>query len=446
MPSHRVSPAQAPGRQDPRAGWGGTRHVIPYDHGATFDLRGEPGRLVQDVINIGPDGVFVATGIGYGFEEDRARDLPLPAVRDAGEPGDITLGQIPLDALVEGVRVSPRLDALVFDTPGPAARFSNQPLPAQQRATLLQRVRPPRSDLSFLFSLADSASGREMQDEAALNLASLGSAAGERPFRPLAQPVQFLPRSTVRLQVEERSFDRRGTLFIVLYGYKVLASSVCPEPLQPAARALFTPPRIEQAVPFDYVATVELSGVPGRRVETEVPISAEGGFVATAIGYGLAGEDLQLPIDWVQQGQPASSPLSLADLRLRSLGVTALRDGFRLRPEFVSLAHDGNGGLATLPGAVAERMFESLNRPEDVSFRYALHDTGVGTELQNQALHNVAGLGIANGDRPFKRFTPPMQMFARSALRLTVQEHSGRGRLYFALHGFKRLDALAGRP
>ena len=41
-----------------------------------------------------------------------------------------------------------------------------------------------------------------------------------RPFRMLAQPLTFQPRSTVRLQIVERSEGVQGTLFIVLYGYK----------------------------------------------------------------------------------------------------------------------------------------------------------------------------------------------------------------------------------
>jgi hypothetical protein len=277
-----------------------------------------------------------------------------------------------------------------------------------------------RDDLSFLFTLADSASGRELQDEPALNTASLGSARGERPFRPLSQPVQFLPRSTVRVQVEERSFDRRGTLFIVLYGYKILTTSVCPEPMQRAVQALMQPPPIEQTVPFDYVARIELTGRPGRRSETEMPISAEGAFVATAIGYGLAPEDRRVIIDLAQVSDIADLTLRarlsaallvanpvvpLGDLPLRTFDAAALRDGIRLRPDFVHLALAG-GGLAALDVRLIDGLFETLNRPEDVSFRYSLHDTGVGTELQNQPLHNLAGLGTGRR-RPAVQTTPP---------------------------------------
>ncbi len=444
-------------RPDLPDGRAGARHTIPYDHAATFKLEGRPGRVVQDVINIGPDGVFVATAIGYGFEEDRGRPLQLlgAAAAARGLPGDITLAQLPLDALIEGFRIVSRHEALWFDSDAQGTPLRDEPLSAGQLDLVLERVRPVRDDLSFLFTLADSASGRELQDEPALNTASLGSARGERPFRALAQPVHFLPRSTVRVQVEERSFERRGTLFIVLYGYKILTSSVCPEPMQRAVQALMQPPPIDRTVPFDYVARIELTGRPGQRSETEIPISAEGAFVATAIGYGLAPEDRRVIIDLAQVGDIADLALrarlsaallaanpvvALGDLPLRCFDATALRDGIRLRPDFVHLALDGGGGLAALDVRLIDGLFETLNRPEDVSFRYSLHDTGVGTELQNQPLHNLAGLGRADGDRPFKRLHPPMQLFPRATLRLSLQEHSGRGSLFVALHGFKRMD------
>jgi hypothetical protein len=449
----------------------GARHVIPFDHAVAFKLEGRPGRVAQGVVNVGPDGVFVATAIGYGFEEERGRPLQLARRDEVSRdlPGDITLGQLPLAALIEGLRIAPRHENLWFDTDQASFPLRDEPLSPGQLDLVLERVRTPRDDLSFLFTLADSASGRELQDEPALNLASLGSPRGERPFRPLAQPVQFLPRTTVRLQVEERTFDRQGTLFVVLYGHKVLTSSVCPEPMQRAVQALMHPPPIERTVPFDYVARVELEGRPGRRVETEIPVSAEGAFVATAIGYGLAPEDRRVHLDFSQVPQvsnfalrsrlsvfllasrvaapgarlAAGTPFDLSDLPLRCFGSAALRDGFRLRPDFVHLALDGSGGLARLDGSLIDELFETLNRPEDVSFRFGWHDTGVGVDLQNQLLHNVAGLGRADGERPFKRLTPAMQLFPRATLRLTVQEHLGRGSLFFALHGFKRLDVGA---
>src|SRR6266404_9844979 len=81
--------------------------VIPFDYAAKFELTGRPGNLVQDVINISSDGVFVAVAIGYGFEEDRARPIEFGGLSQPGRPagfivpGDITLGEIPPGALIE---------------------------------------------------------------------------------------------------------------------------------------------------------------------------------------------------------------------------------------------------------------------------------------------------------------------------------------------------------
>ena len=70
--------APAPFRRPPStAPSSGTGTVIPYDYAATFELTGEPGNLVQDVINISQEGVFVAVAIGYGFEEERGRPIDI---------------------------------------------------------------------------------------------------------------------------------------------------------------------------------------------------------------------------------------------------------------------------------------------------------------------------------------------------------------------------------
>ncbi len=76
--------------------------VMPFDHAATFELKGIPGNIVQDVINISTDGAFVAVAIGYGFEEVRGRHGRLwttPSTPDGSLPGRrLPLSQIPIAA------------------------------------------------------------------------------------------------------------------------------------------------------------------------------------------------------------------------------------------------------------------------------------------------------------------------------------------------------------
>jgi hypothetical protein len=418
--------------------------IIPYDYAAKFELRGIPGNIVQDVINISAEGTFVAVAIGYGFEEERGQPIEIPR-RDAQplpvpfKPGDVTLDQIPTEALITGFRLDPRS--------GPAF-FPDQELPPGFGSKLLQRVKAPE-EITFLFSIVDSATGRELQDEPTHNIASLGAANGERPFRLLAQPLTFLPRSTIRLQIIERSEGIKGTLFIVLYGYKLLGASSCPEPLMRSLRGSPACPTetignpSDRTIPFDYVARLELIGSPKNLVETEAAINVEGGFVATALGYGLAVETSEVPIR-VPPALVSDAAFPLSELPLRAFSAKALGDGIRIRPNFVRIAFTDNAELADLSVDLANKIFEPLNRPEDVSFRYTIFDGGRGVELQNQPIHNIAGLGIANGDRPFKRFARPMIFLPRSTIRITIEEHFGRGTLFLVFQGYKVLRAIAG--
>ena len=261
-------------------------------------------------------------------------------MRNAFKPNDVKLTDIPIDALITGFRINPRAAALLsFD----------QELPPTFAATLLQRVKSPE-DISFLFSIVDSASGRELQDEPTHNLASLGKSNGERPFRPLAQPMTFMPRSTIRLQIIERSEGVKGNLFIVLYGYKVIGASNCPEPVM--RRLHGSPPcpvetigsPSDRVVPFDYVARLELSGQPDNFVETEVPINVQGGFVATAIGYALEAEPTDVPVTLPPNIIDATGKtFKLSQLPLGSFTQDALRDGIRIRANFLRAAISSGG-------------------------------------------------------------------------------------------------------
>jgi hypothetical protein len=145
-----------------------------------------------------------------------------------------------------------------------------------------------------------------------------------------------------------------------------------------------------------------------------------------------------------------SATIDLSTLPLRLLPLETLIGGFSIRPNFLRISFQNNGNLtATLPTNLLDHIFEPLNRPEEVSFRYTIFDSGRGVELQNQPINNIAGLGIANGDRPFKRFARPMIFLPRSAIRITIEEHFGRGTLFLVFQGYKvlgRIAGIGGRP
>lgn len=94
----------------------------------------------------------------------------------------------------------------------------------------LSAGRLPR-EIDFLYTIVDSGSGRELQNKAIHNIAGLGEPEGNRPFRPFAKPMIFMPRSTIRIEIEEVSVDppappapfyQDAQLFIVFHGYKML--------------------------------------------------------------------------------------------------------------------------------------------------------------------------------------------------------------------------------
>src|SRR5262249_47384777 len=249
-----------------------------------------------------------------------------------------------------------------------------------------------------------------------------------------------------------------GRLFITLQGYKVLGAAGA---LEEETRRLATfDPRQQipvydhetgnyrrlgeksepdglttHVVPFDYVSTPDLTGQPGNIVEDEVPINVDGGYIATAVTYSLDAGDTNIEI-----------VRTTASIDLRTINLTEMRpvqalfDGVRIHPLRTRFAFTAGGQLNN---AVSQdllgRLFQSVNRPEEVRFLYAINDTGTGRELQNQRVFNVASLGIANGERPFKVFHKPMHFLPRSTIRVQVEEVFGRGRLFLVFQGYKRL-------
>lgn len=441
--------------------------VIPYEYVARFNLTGNVGNLIQDVINISVEGTFVAVSVGYGLDEARAEPLGLLTGSGrvpSGQPtlGEITLDNIPPDVLIEGFRIDPSFAAIAVQN-----ERLNEALPFNVAQGVFQRLKQTEN-FSFLFSIVDTATGRELQNEPVHSVATLGRADGRRPFKMLPQPMVFMPRSTIRLQVEESTARVKGRLFITLQGYKVLGMAGGLEdearrmgefdPLKripvydhetgsyrPLGEALQQDIPSSRVVPFDYVSTLELTGTPGNIAEDEAPINVDGGYVTTAIGYSLDRRDasVQVVLD-----PPDTTPLrvSLKNIKLSDLRpAQALLDGIRIHPLRVKFAFGSAGELAQVDrDMVADkdnfaRIFQRLNRPDDVRFLYAFSDSGTGRDLQNLRVLNVAGLGIANGDRPFKVLHKPMSFLPRSTIRVQVEEIFGRGRLFIVFQGYKVL-------
>jgi hypothetical protein len=198
---------------------------IPYDYVAKFTLQGKRGNRVQDVINISIDGAFVAAAIGYSFVPAKLPELrPIPILGSTTQ--FTTLNEIIAELIavpLYGINFFRNAKADQAET---IDRLSSilTPLFGDPRM-LIECFLTRLCGIDFKYSIVDSGTGRELQNQPIHNIAGLGEANGERPFRPLAKPMLFLPRSTIRIEVEEISegpLYTNAELFIVLHGYKML--------------------------------------------------------------------------------------------------------------------------------------------------------------------------------------------------------------------------------
>jgi len=222
-----------------------------------------------------------------------------------------------------------------------------------------------------------------------------------------------------------------------------------------------------RTVPFEYAFRYDLSGRPGNVINKAVTVSVEATFVAVSIGYGVIpkvtplsfGPEPSSPIFIVRaaDGRPSLRDISMGTIldalekslpessRLlkRETGAeAALKNGIKLNPDVAELALQ-DGGSGPLNAAFLTKLFQVVGAPpESIQFLYALFDEASGREFQNEPILNIAGLGISNGDRPFRYFSTPIVFAPQATIRLEIREVSDfQGELHVALHGYKVLGA-----
>jgi hypothetical protein len=225
-----------------------------------------------------------------------------------------------------------------------------------------------------------------------------------------------------------------------------------------------------RTIPFDYAFRYELTGKPGNVINATVTVSIEAMFVTLSIGYGVVPKvtpiifgptDRQLPSlpAEISLGQISlNNVLSFLEEKLKETsrvlrGETGpeavLKNGFKLNPDIAEFVlQDINRQLdgRTLRSTL-QNLFQVVGAPpENIQFLYAIFDEGSGREFQSEPILNIAGLGISNGDRPFRYFAQPITFAPQSTIRLEVREVSDfQGELHVVLHGYKVLGG-AGTP
>ena len=98
-----------------------------------------------------------------------------------------------------------------------------------------------------------------------------------------------------------------------------------------------------------------------------------------------------------------------------------VKNGIKLNPDMAEFALQ-NGGNTPLDPSILAKLFQVVAAPpENIQFLYAIFDEGSGREFQSEPILNIAGLGISNGDRPFRYFAKPIIFAPQSTIRLEVQ-------------------------
>lgn len=424
--------------------------TIPFDYVFEFKLTGQRGNRVQNVVEISIEGIFVATSIGYSLvldEQRRPRSFP-PVVDQVATPQNPVL--IPFftdNNEINGVLILGMPEVEVSLLQLVEVETTNILRAVTERATQLNGI----VEAEFLDATTPLQVGKT-------DLITLGSEGTAR--------VDFLA-STLPDGSILRVWDRTNSLLSQLF--------IVGSPAATVPTAVIGPDPATKKLPTAGAGTVHIYGLPGDNVSVfllenrsgnAIPVNGSPtlerdankfngrtGTVEMTLPQQLSPGDVLLvrsargggvdidPISMYTIPRPKLSTLTLGALTagLEKIG-TDLTDGFRLNPNFANLA------VADLPldqisPEDRDKIFETgCTAAEEVSFLYSIDVVGTGRELQSRPIHNIAGLGIANGDRPFRPFAKPIVSTPRSSTRIQIEERSGPpGTLFIVLQGYKLL-------
>jgi hypothetical protein len=408
--------------------------TIPFDYVFQFSLLGQRGNKVQDVVEISTEGVFVALSVGYSLVLDE-RITPR------------TFGPvINQNTLLRSPSLVP------FFSNGSIDKLFITGAPGAEIAVVLLDAPAGVEVVGVVDELPGILKSGVLGSDGTLLLA-LGS---------IQDPLVISPESRFLL------WDRSNNLFSQLFeldfggeGQTLMTPVIGPDPTT-------------KQLPAAGASSVHIYGNAGNRVNLTVlksdgsdpirpnPIDLDESFLfspdASAsgalapLGSPLSPGDLLIVgLSDLDNLGVAFSVFGVPRVRLSNLSLGALAAGlegsgadltrgFRLNPAADSLLA-ANLAIDQVAAGPLGRIFETgAVAAEEVSFLYSLDVSGTGREYQSKPIHNIAGLGIANGDRPFRPFAKPVMFEPKSSVRIQVEELSGpAGTLSIVLQGYKML-------
>jgi hypothetical protein len=429
-----------PPRGDARLRQAPPAKTIPFDYAFQFALQGKRGNKVQDVVEISTEGVFVALSIGYSLmlDEQKTARTFQPVIKQTTTLHSPVF--IPHFELVQNDTALRETLVSLFLTGIAGTEMALLHLAATSPNTETPIETPVRIepggmvDVPLLEAAAESGSILRIWDKTH----NLFSELFKVPSTPVIGPDPNNSRVPTAGDPTVHVYGRpRDTVDVFLLENSTgNVRRVIPEA---------NPPHFELIEQPTFGKRTGRVAVPLRVRETE-----PGGPIIDkllSVGDILLVKSAQIsqpdtPLSTFVVPRPrVASELTLAELAAGLEESDAdLTRGLRVNPDAANLV-TADLPLAQLSDRTLGRIFETGSvAAEEVSFLYSLDMGNTGREYQSKPIHNIAGLGIANGDRPMRPFAKPMVFEPRSFIRLQIEEISGpAGTLFIILQGYKIL-------
>jgi len=409
--------------------------TIPFDYVFQFSLLGQRGNKVQDVVEISTEGVFVALSVGYSLVLDE-RITPRtfgPVINQntlLRSPSFVPLfSNGALDKLFITGAPGAEIAVVLLD----ALPSTGIAAPASGPPSILKTATLGSDGALFLALEAAISQGSKLLIwDRSNNLFSQLFEIGvviEGDVAPGVTPMVG-PNPTTR------QLPAAGDKFIHIYGSDdspvnlTVLKSDGSDPIRPDTVTLrkIDPPPIFAGGADAFGSQIDLGSSP----LSPGDLLIIGPSLQGSSGVTFSVFDIPL--------------VKLSDISLGALAAGLERSGgdltrgFRLNPAANSLLA-ANLAIDQIAAGTLGRIFETgAVAAEEVSFLYSLDISGTGREYQSEPIHNIAGLGIANGDRPFRPFAKPFMFEPKSSVRIQVEELSGpAGTLSIVLQGYKML-------
>lgn len=429
--------------------------TIPFDYVFQLPLKGERGNKVQDVVEISAEGNFIALSIGYSLVADDRRLFRASEERISATTLNARLSPNSFQATINPTTTpqSPVMipcflrennsyifhGIIVAGMPGAEIAIVNYnaklvgsqlpPSVEKSRATLgadgkIKIALPPTND-AMLLQAWDKTNNLVSRFFVAVPNFGMTPTVGPRDFSVASLPVA----GDEAIFVYGRPNDQVN---VAVVNFASAEGPVAPFIVNSSLTAVAVQVRDAES---ENLSEVFIGTTNGRK-NNQTKLAPGDTFLVWPTGnYGFAfSSTFSIP-------RPKANTITLQAIAagLERIGAD-LTQGFRLNPQFAQFA---DLPFDQLTSETVENIFEAGSfTTAETSFLYSLDVSSSGRDYQSKPIHNIAGLGAANGVRPFRPFAKPVLFEPRSSLRLQVEEITGPpGTLHIVLQGYKVLSA-----